>query len=151
MIILPKKKTVSISPRIIAFAHHYIQSGGDEEFAVKNAGFTVKDTHRKAQELLKHEKVKEIIGRYNKVAEKEMEKKWQSEIGNTIADETEVLQMYTKIARGQESEDFKGSDRINALKEVGKALGLNNEDKGVTVNVTYESKLKELLEDDEEE
>ena len=65
-----KKKYEYVSPRIIAFAHWYIHTGGNEEISVSNAGFKVKDTHRKALILLKHDKVKEIIGRYNTEMEK---------------------------------------------------------------------------------
>lgn len=110
------------------FADYYIETLNATQSAIK-AGYSEKTAYSQGQRLLKHVEIKDYI-------EGIMEKK-DSE---RIASQDEILEILTKIIRGEETEELytmsgdkinkkpKISDRLKAIELLGKRYNLFDKD-----------------------
>lgn len=110
------------------FADYYIETLNATQSAIK-AGYSEKTAYSQGQRLLKHVEIKDYI-------EDIMEKK----DSKRIASQDEILEILTKIIRGEETEELytmsgdkinkkpKISDRLKAIELLGKRYNLFDKD-----------------------
>ena len=120
--------TILLNEKQQLFADYYIETLNATQSAIK-AGYSEKTAYSQGQRLLKHVEIKDYI-------EGIMEKK-DSE---RIASQDEILEILTKIIRGEETEELytmsgdkinkkpKISDRLKAIELLGKRYNLFDKD-----------------------
>lgn len=117
-----------LTEKQLRFIDLYIKYGNASR-AAKEAGYSPKNVNRVANELLKKPRVKEAID--NRLEELQSER---------VADAQEVLEFYTSVLRGEESEqilrgvgegeqtidrmELGGGDRLKAADALAKRYGL---------------------------